>query len=110
VGIALGVVAFIALRAPSVTSKTVAAPEAPERLRAAEPAPGYVKIESNPTGASITFAGRSVGQTPIDLGKVEQGSYLVVASLAGHKTRTFELKVNSGSNTLLCRLSPEPKR
>ena len=71
---------------------------------------GTLRSRSSPTGASITFAGRSVGQTPIDLGKVEQGTYLVVASLAGHKTRTFELKVNPGSNTLLCLLSPEPKR
>jgi len=105
--IALGFVAFIALRKPSPRPETTAIPGTPERSR--ERATGDVKIESSPTGASITFAGRYVGQTPLDLGKVEQGSYLVVASLRGHETRTFTLEVNSGSNTLLCPLSPEPK-
>ncbi len=80
-----------------------------EAMRAAQRAPGNVKIESSPTGASITFDGKSVGKAPLDLGKIEQGTYVVVASLSGHKTRTFNLKVTAGSTTLLCNLSPEPK-
>ncbi|HEY6727467.1 MAG TPA: protein kinase, partial [Polyangiaceae bacterium] len=78
-----------------------------ERLRAARLAPGDVKIESRPDGANITFDGRSVGKAPIDLGKVEQGKYVVVAALSGHRTRTFNLDVRAGSTTLVCVLSPE---
>ncbi|HVJ14873.1 MAG TPA: serine/threonine-protein kinase [Polyangiaceae bacterium] len=80
------------------------------KVKAARLAPGNVKIESRPTGASITFDGRSVGKAPLDLGKVEQGSYFVVCTLAGHKSRTFTVKVSFGSTTVICDLDPEPKK
>jgi serine/threonine protein kinase len=70
--------------------------------QAAAKAPGFVKVESEPPGASVVFNGKAVGKAPVDLGQVEHGKYDVTCSLAGHRDRTYLFTVRAGSNTLKC--------
>ncbi len=79
------------------------------KMQEAAKAPGIMKVESKPTGASVVFDGRSVGKAPVNLGEVPHGDYDVTCTLAGHRPRTYLVHVKAGTNTLICELFQELK-
>jgi len=80
-----------------------------QKMQAAAKAPGNVKVESKPPGASVVFDGKAVGKAPINLPNVAHGDYDVTCTLAGHRPRTYLIHVRAGSTTLICELFVELK-
>jgi hypothetical protein len=81
---------------------------------------GNLEITSNPSGATVTFTGESVGSTPVTINDYQSGSYLVSLEtpfyiplhnqqivITDDKTtiKHFELKPNFGT----LKLSPTPQ-
>src|SRR5690606_7024422 len=75
----------------------VVAPSAPVPAIAAPAAPttGAIFVDSSPSGATIELGDRGeVGTTPMEIGVLEPGSYLVRLRAEGHETweRTIDLR------------------
>jgi hypothetical protein len=64
----------------------------------APPAPGSnITVISLPAGATVFLNGEYRGVTPIKIGNLSPGEYLVDVSLAGYKNETFTRPLKEGS-------------
>jgi TonB family protein len=77
---------------PPVVAEVATPPPTPEPVPVA---PGVLRIQSNPSGATITVNGESRGTTPLDLGDLEVGIYEVKAELKGFVAQTRSVVLSS---------------
>jgi len=79
-------------------------PEATPPPTADEPAvptTGSVFLESDPPGAAVTFDGREVGETPVEIGMVADGPHDVTMTLEGHEDFEDRIIVVAGRRATL---------
>ena len=79
-----------------------------------EPASGSLQVETRPSGAAITLAGRAVGTTTsgaLTLGDLAAGRYALAAALEGFETWNLEVEIRPGQDRHILaelRSLPEP--
>ncbi|AOS45788.1 PEGA domain protein [Lacunisphaera limnophila] len=64
-------------------------------------APGSLKVESKPAGASVSFDGKVVGTTPLVLGDLPAGPVKVELALADYRPATLQGSIEFGRETTL---------
>ncbi|HEY7700622.1 MAG TPA: PEGA domain-containing protein, partial [Vicinamibacteria bacterium] len=59
-----------------------------------------LRVESNVTGAKVSFDGEARGTTPLELSNVSPGRHELVVSAEGYESRTETLEVESGKRDI----------
>ncbi|OPX62840.1 MULTISPECIES: PEGA domain-containing protein [unclassified Methanoregula] len=69
---------------------------------------GSMDLKSDPDGASVTVNGESRGKTPLRLGSLRPGTYMVAFSLPGYRTSSAQVTVQGGAvSEVTAKLGPE---
>jgi hypothetical protein len=84
------------------TLNPIPVPPTPEPVRY-----GTIYVESQPSGAEISFNGDYRGLSPITISEVWPGTYTITAEMNGYRTYSTTTSVSSGTrSTVYCPLSP----